>query len=132
MDELRLGIVAMFSNVVITMFWMAYVDPLMWTYKYFDKHEYANLSNENKNIYTIHFRYNIWWFLTSIPAYLFFFDTWFYITHRWLHESQWAWDQVCNLVKNSFVTMHRFARLGAPHPSWFQTPIGICTSIKLL
>eukprot|EP00039_Didymoeca_costata_P020135 m.340190 g.340190 ORF g.340190 m.340190 type:complete len:303 (+) comp19172_c0_seq1:145-1053(+) len=107
MDELRLGIVAMFSNVVITMFWMAYVDPLMWTYKYFDKHEY-----------------NIWWFLTSIPAYLFFFDTWFYITHRWLHESQWAWDQV-HRIHHGFKHPSAFAQ-DATHPieAAIQGPFG--------
>ena len=48
--ELKLGVIAMACNVFATLLWMRYIDPLVWTYGYFDKHEY-----------------NIWWFLASIP-----------------------------------------------------------------
>ena len=57
-DELKLGVVAMGCNVFATLLWMRYLDPMVWTYGYFDTHEH-----------------NISWFLASIPLYLFCFDT---------------------------------------------------------
>jgi len=57
-DELKLGVVAMGCNVFATLLWMRYLDPMMWTYGYFDTHEH-----------------NISWFLASIPLYLICFDT---------------------------------------------------------
>lgn len=57
--ELLLGIGAMIANVVVTMMWMRWVEPNVWTYAYFERNEY-----------------NVWWFLASIPIYMFFFDLW--------------------------------------------------------
>eukprot|EP00729_Bicosta_minor_P010447 gene10447-14825_t len=60
-DELKLGWVAMATNVFFTLCWMRWIDPFVWTYGFFDRHEY-----------------NVWWFLGGIVPYMFFFDTWFY------------------------------------------------------
>lgn len=59
LSELYLGVGALLSVVAVTIFWMAYVEPHIWTYNYFTTHDY-----------------NVWWFLISIPAYLFVFDAW--------------------------------------------------------
>ncbi|EDQ85117.1 uncharacterized protein MONBRDRAFT_39006 [Monosiga brevicollis MX1] len=75
--EVKLGVGALISVVAVTVFWMAYVEKLVWTYNFFGRHEY-----------------NVWWFISSIFVYMFFFDAWFYVTHRWLHESKFMWDTI--------------------------------------
>jgi len=75
--EVKLGVGALISVVAATVFWMAYVEKLVWTYNFFGRHEY-----------------NVWWFISSIFVYMFFFDAWFYVTHRWLHESKFMWDTI--------------------------------------
>lgn len=57
--ELLLGVGAMVANVVVTMMWMRWIEPHVWTYAYFARTEYSIL-----------------WCLASIPMYMFFFDLW--------------------------------------------------------
>jgi lathosterol oxidase len=39
--ELGLGVGALISVVVVTVMWMAYVEPHLWTYGFFTRHEYT-------------------------------------------------------------------------------------------
>lgn len=39
--EIWLGIWAMLANVSFTMFWLAYVEPKLWTYGWFETHDYT-------------------------------------------------------------------------------------------
>ena len=106
-DELKLGWVAMATNVFFTLCWMRFIDPLVWTYGYFDTHQYT-----------------IWWFAGSILPYMFFFDTWFYWTHRWLHESDYLWDKV-HRIHHGFKQPTAFAQDAAhPFEALLQGPAG--------
>ena len=57
--ELILGIGAMLANIAITMVWMRYIEPHIWTYAFFQRQEYS-----------------LTWLLVSIPVYMFIFDAW--------------------------------------------------------
>ena len=97
----------MATNVFFTLCWMRFIDPLVWTYGYFDTHQYT-----------------IWWFAGSILPYMFFFDTWFYWTHRWLHESDYLWDKV-HRIHHGFKQPTAFAQDAAhPFEALLQGPAG--------
>ena len=67
--EIVIGIKSLFVTVGLTVIYMAYLEPLTPFYNFFRTHEY-----------------NVWWFFASIAAYVFWFDTYFYWSHRWLHD----------------------------------------------
>ncbi|EGD77304.1 sterol desaturase [Salpingoeca rosetta] len=105
--ELLLGVGAMIANISVTMIWMRYIEPLVWTYGYFDRHAFS-----------------FTWFLLSIPIYMFIFDAWFYWTHRWLHDIPFLWDHV-HRIHHQFKEPSAFAQ-DAVHPfeAILQGPLG--------
>jgi len=66
--ELSMGVVAMICNVLYAMTWMWLVEPYGPFFGYFETHQYTVTS-----------------FLAGTIVYLFWFDSWFYWTHRLLH-----------------------------------------------
>lgn len=56
---------------------MYFIEPYLWTTNYFVTH-----------------RYTLSWFIFNVTVYGFIFDSWFYWTHRALHESQYLWDKI--------------------------------------
>lgn len=56
---------------------MYFIEPYLWTTNYFVVH-----------------RYTLTWFIFNVLVYGFIFDSWFYWTHRALHESQYLWDKI--------------------------------------
>jgi len=105
--EIKIGLQSLIVTVGITIFYMAYLEPLMPLYNFF----------ENRS-------YNIWWFLASAVAYTFWFDTYFYWSHRWLHDYDVLWNNV-HCVHHRFKEPSCFAQF-AVHPveAALQGPIG--------
>lgn len=112
--EIRIGFTALLCTVVLTLFFMRYGEPIMPFYGFFETHEY-----------------NIWWFLGGAVAYVIGFDTWFYWSHRWLHDIDWLWNNV-HFIHHQFKEPSAFAQF-ATHPieAAMQGPIGhyMCTLI---
>jgi len=105
--ELRLGVQAMLVTVFGTALWMYAVEPYTYFYAFFQTHEY-----------------NVWWFLGGTVAYIFWFDTWFFFTHKWLHEYDYLWYKV-HIIHHQFKEPSAFAQF-ATHPieAAIQGPIG--------
>lgn len=110
--EIRTGFLALFVTVLLTVVWMRYGEPRGPFYGYFSDGGYS-----------------VGWFLASIVAYVFWFDTWFYWSHRWLHENNWAWHKV-HYQHHQFKEPSAFAQF-ATHPleAALQGPVGhyMCT-----
>lgn len=105
--EIQLGVGAMFGNTFTAVFWISYVEPQLWTYGFFG-----------------HRSFNIWWLIASVPVYMLCFDTWFYWTHRLLHESEYLWKHV-HTVHHGFKNPTAFCQ-DAVHPfeAVLQGPLG--------
>jgi len=59
-------------------------------------------------------QYNWKWFLGSVVAYVAVYDTWFYWTHRAIHEVSWFWFNV-HYIHHEFKEPTPFAQF-AVHP----------------
>jgi len=105
--EIKLGMSAMVVTVAETMAWLYFIDPYTPFHGFFENRDY-----------------NIWWFLGSIPAYVWWFDTWFYWSHRWLHDFDFLWNNV-HYLHHQFKEPSCFAQF-AVHPieAMLQGPIG--------
>jgi len=105
--EINLGIKSLALTVILTVVWMAYGDKHTYFYGYFQNHEY-----------------NWKWFLTSFVVYVFWFDTWFYWSHRWLHDFDFLWRNI-HLVHHQFKEPSAFAQFAVhPFESALQGPVG--------
>jgi len=104
--ELRLGLVALVANVTYATVWLWLVDPLLPYYGYYETHPFTLFS-----------------LLMNVLTYMFWFDTWFYWTHRLLHM-RWWWRHVHH-VHHQFIEPTAFAQ-DAVHPfeSVLQGPMG--------
>jgi len=105
--ELTLGIGAMFGNTTYAVAWMYFIEPYLWTTNYFVTH-----------------RYTLLWFIFNALIYGFIFDSWFYWTHRALHESQYLWDKI-HTTHHAFKNPSAFCQ-DAVHPleGLVQGPVG--------
>jgi len=105
--ETRLGLRSMAFTVGFTMLWMCYGEPRTLFYGYFENHEY-----------------NWMWFVGGLIAYMIGFDTWFYWSHRWLHDIDFLWNNV-HYVHHQFKEPSAFAQF-AVHPleAIMQGPVG--------
>lgn len=105
--EAMLGVKSMLVTVALTMLWMFYGEKYTPFYGYFETHEY-----------------NWRWCIGSLVAYIFWFDTWFYWSHRWLHDIDWLWHNV-HYVHHQFKEPSAFAQF-AVHPveAALQGPVG--------
>ena len=65
------------GNTTYAVTWMYFIEPYLWTTNYFVTH-----------------RYTLTWFIFNVLVYGLIFDSWFYWTHRALHESQYLWDKI--------------------------------------
>ena len=65
------------GNTTYAVTWMYFIEPNLWTTNYFVTNKYTLL-----------------WFIFNVIIYGFIFDSWFYWTHRALHESQYLWDKI--------------------------------------
>ncbi|CAF0910861.1 unnamed protein product [Didymodactylos carnosus] len=95
--ELGLGIVAMIINTTYAVNWMYFVEPYLWYSDFFVKRSYS-----------------LMWFLLNVIVYGLVFDTWFYWTHRALHESSYLWDKI-HVVHHAFKAPSAFCQ-DAVHP----------------
>uniref|UniRef100_A0A6B2LGA4 Fatty acid hydroxylase domain-containing protein n=1 Tax=Arcella intermedia TaxID=1963864 RepID=A0A6B2LGA4_9EUKA len=97
----------MLITVGLTMIWMFYIEPKTYFYAYFDTRPY-----------------NIWWFLGSVLAYMFWFDTWFFWSHRWLHDFDILWNKV-HYIHHQFKEPSCFAQFSVhPVEAALQGPVG--------
>uniref|UniRef100_A0A7S4PKJ9 Fatty acid hydroxylase domain-containing protein n=1 Tax=Paramoeba aestuarina TaxID=180227 RepID=A0A7S4PKJ9_9EUKA len=105
--EMKIGVQALLITVVLTICWMYFIEPYTYFFGYFKENEY-----------------NIWWFLGSIVAYAFWFDTYFFFTHKWLHEYDWLWHKV-HYIHHQYKEPSAFAQF-ATHPieAALQGPVG--------
>ncbi|CAF1613511.1 unnamed protein product, partial [Adineta ricciae] len=105
--EIILGIGAMFGNTTYAVSWMYFIEPYLWTTNYF-----------------VHRQYTLAWFVLNIFVYGFIFDSWFYWTHRALHESQYLWDKI-HTTHHAFKNPSAFCQ-DAVHPleGLVQGPVG--------
>ncbi|UJR31096.1 hypothetical protein I4U23_018604 [Adineta vaga] len=105
--EILLGIGAMFGNTTYAVSWMYFIEPYLWTTNYFVTH-----------------RYTLTWFISNVLVYGFIFDSWFYWTHRALHESQYLWDKI-HTTHHAFKNPSAFCQ-DAVHPleGLVQGPVG--------
>lgn len=76
---------------------MYFIEPNLWTTNYFVMH-----------------RYTLLWFIANVLVYGFVFDSWFYWTHRALHESKYLWDQI-HTTHHAFKNPSAFCQ-DAVHP----------------
>ncbi|CAF0795808.1 unnamed protein product [Didymodactylos carnosus] len=95
--ELGLGIIAMLINTTYAVTWMYFVEPYLWNAGFFVKR-----------------RYSLTWFLLDVIVYGLIFDTWFYWTHRALHESTYLWDKI-HVIHHAFKAPSAFCQ-DAVHP----------------
>lgn len=105
--EIILGIGAMFGNTTYAVGWMYFIEPYLWTTNYFVTRQYTLL-----------------WFVFNVLIYGFIFDSWFYWTHRALHESQYLWDKI-HTTHHAFKNPSAFCQ-DAVHPleGLVQGPVG--------
>jgi lathosterol oxidase len=105
--EIKLGVRSLLVTVGLTALHLFYSSKWVWTYGFFDTHQY-----------------NIWWFLGSLVMYVFWFDTWFYWSHRWLHDYDFLWNNV-HFIHHRFKEPSAFAQF-AVHPieAALQGPVG--------
>ncbi|KAL0480915.1 delta7-sterol 5-desaturase [Acrasis kona] len=104
--EIRLGVFALIADVTYAGLWLWLVDRHTPYYGYYNTHEFT-----------------AWSLLMNVLTYLFVFDTWFYWTHRFLHQ-KWWWKNV-HVVHHKFMKPSAFAQ-DAVHPfeAVFQGPMG--------
>jgi len=76
---------------------MYFIEPYLWTTNYFVTNPYT-----------------ISWFIFNVLIYGFIFDSWFYWTHRALHESQYLWDKI-HTTHHAFKNPSAFCQ-DAVHP----------------
>jgi len=106
-QEIKIGIGALFTTVLLTMLWMYFIEPITYFYGFFVTHEY-----------------NWKWFLGSLVAYVFWFDTWFYWSHRWLHDFDILWHKV-HYIHHQFKEPSCFAQFAVhPFEAALQGPVG--------
>ena len=84
-------------NTTYAVTWMYFIEPYLWTTNYF-----------------VHRNYTLGWFALNVGVYAFVFDSWFYWTHRALHESQFLWDKI-HTTHHAFKTPSAFCQ-DAVHP----------------
>lgn len=76
---------------------MYFIEPYLWTTGYF-----------------VHHSYTFSWFIFNVLVYGFVFDSWFYWTHRALHESKYLWDNI-HTTHHAFKNPSAFCQ-DAVHP----------------
>jgi len=106
-QECQIGIFSLMVTVMLTLIWMYFIEPLTYFHGFFDKREYT-----------------VWWLLGSIVAYIFWFDTWFYWSHRWLHDYDILWNKV-HYIHHQFKEPSCFAQFAVhPFEASLQGPVG--------
>lgn len=106
-QEILTGIVSLSLTVFLAVTWMWQVEPRLWTYSFFTKHEWTPA-----------------WALGGIIAYIASFDTHFYWSHWLLHESTYLWDNV-HFYHHQFKEPSAFAQFSVhPLESALQGPMG--------
>ncbi|CAF3560500.1 unnamed protein product [Adineta steineri] len=105
--ELMLTTSAMFGSTTYAVAWMYFIEPYLWTTNYFVTHPYT-----------------LTWFISNVIVYGLIFDSWFYWTHRALHESKYLWDHI-HTTHHSFKSPSAFCQ-DAVHPieGLVQGPMG--------
>jgi sterol desaturase/sphingolipid hydroxylase (fatty acid hydroxylase superfamily) len=100
----------LFVTVTLTLLWMFWGEPRTYFYGFFA----AGSGHE----------FNFAWAVLSVVAYVFWFDTWFYWSHRWLHDIDWLWHHV-HFVHHQFKEPSAWAQF-AVHPveAALQGPVG--------
>lgn len=85
------------GNTTYAVTWMYFIEPYVWTTNYF-----------------VHHQYTLLWFIGNVIVYGLIFDSWFYWTHRALHESLYLWNHI-HTTHHSFKTPSAFCQ-DAVHP----------------
>ena len=85
------------GNTTYAVTWMYFIEPYVWTTNYF-----------------VHHQYTLLWFIGNVIVYGLIFDSWFYWTHRALHESIYLWNNI-HTTHHSFKTPSAFCQ-DAVHP----------------
>lgn len=106
-SEIKMGQSALCLTVAMTLAWMKYGEPRTYFYGFFETHEW-----------------NIWWGLGGLAAYVWWFDMWFYFSHKWLHDIDFLWNHV-HYQHHRFKEPSAFAQF-AVHPveAALQGPVG--------
>ncbi len=106
-SEVRTGVVSLLITVVIAVCWMAFVEPHLWTFAYFETHTWTPAFGA-----------------LGILAYVAAFDTWFFWSHWVLHESTWLWENI-HYGHHQYKSPSAFAQFAVhPFEAILQGPIG--------
>jgi sterol desaturase/sphingolipid hydroxylase (fatty acid hydroxylase superfamily) len=97
LDKLNERVCLLLGNTTYAVTWMYFIEPYLWTTNYF-----------------VHRDYTLGWFVLNVVVYAFVFDSWFYWTHRALHESLFLWDKI-HTTHHAFKTPSAFCQ-DAVHP----------------
>ena len=107
LSEILTGLLSLSVTVFLSVSWMWVVEPSLWTYGYFSRHEWTPALA-----------------VLGVFAYVASFDTYFFFSHLLLHESTFLWEKV-HYYHHSYKTPSAFAQFSVhPLESMLQGPFG--------